>query len=67
MLNVDLFGAEVLGSQGLAQGNLSMADGLIVDHSAGRSVDLTGYRVLPGIIVCTVMVLSVTWPRVAAL
>lgn len=50
MLNVDLVGAEVLGPEGLALRELSMAEGLIVDNSAGRSVDLTGYRVLPGII-----------------
>ncbi len=50
MLNVDLVGAEVLGPEGLALRELSMAEGLIVDNGTGRSVDLTGYRVMPGII-----------------
>lgn len=50
MLNLDFIGAQVLGPDGLAQMTLSIADGLIVDASAGRAVDLTGYRILPGII-----------------
>lgn len=50
MLNLDFTGAQVLGSDGLAQTTLSIADGLIVDAPAGRAVDLTGYRILPGII-----------------
>lgn len=50
MLNLDLTGAEVLGPSGLHRDRLSFADGLIVDAPAGRTVDLSGYLVLPGIV-----------------
>jgi alpha-D-ribose 1-methylphosphonate 5-triphosphate diphosphatase len=50
VLNVDLVGAQVLGPTGLAIRDLAMMDGLIADSSVGRSVDLSGYRILPGII-----------------
>jgi alpha-D-ribose 1-methylphosphonate 5-triphosphate diphosphatase len=50
MPDLDLTGAEVLGPRGLHTGGLSFANGLIVDGSAGRSVDLSGYLVLPGIV-----------------
>lgn len=50
VLNVDLVGAQILGPTGLTTRDLSMMDGLIVDGRVGRRVDLSGYRVLPGII-----------------
>lgn len=50
MLNLDLIGAEVLGPNGLHRDGLSFADGVIVEASVGRSVDLSGYLVLPGIV-----------------
>ncbi len=50
MIDLDLFGAEVLGPEGLHRDGLSFADGRIVDAPVGRSVDLTGYLVLPGIV-----------------
>lgn len=36
--------------EGLHRGTVSIADGVIVDAPVGRSVDLTGYLVMPGII-----------------
>lgn len=50
MLAIDLTGAEVLGADGWDRRDLSMADGRIVDGLVGRGVNLTGYRVLPGIV-----------------
>lgn len=50
MLNVDLIGAQVLGPDRLENRSLSMADGLLIDGSVGRAVDLSGYRILPGIV-----------------
>ena len=50
MIAIDLVGAEVLRPEGLHPAHLSMAEGVIVDKPVGRAVDLTGYRVLPGII-----------------
>ncbi len=50
MLNLDLIGAEVLGPNGLHRDGLSFADGVIVEAPVGRSVDLSGYLVLPGIV-----------------
>lgn len=50
MLNLDVTGAEILGPQGIHCDGLSFADGVIVDGPAGRSVDLSGYLVLPGIV-----------------
>ena len=50
MIEVDLIGAEVLWPGGLGPGVVSLADGVIQGASAGRAVDLSGYRVLPGII-----------------
>lgn len=50
MLSLDITGAEVLGPQGVHRDGLSFADGVIVDAPVGRSVDLDGYLVLPGIV-----------------
>ena len=50
MLQIDLAGAEVLHPGGLSTAPLSLADGVITDVTVGRVVDLSGYRVLPGII-----------------
>ncbi|UWQ92725.1 alpha-D-ribose 1-methylphosphonate 5-triphosphate diphosphatase [Rhodobacteraceae bacterium M382] len=50
-LALDLIGAQVMRPQeGLHRGTVSIADGVIVDAPVGRSVDLTGYLVMPGII-----------------
>ncbi len=50
-LALDFCGAEVLWPDGtLAEGDLSIADGKISDARAGRSVDLSGFRLLPGIV-----------------
>lgn len=50
MLNVDFVGAQVLGPDGLNTRDLSIADGLIADSAAGRKVNLSGYRIFPGIV-----------------
>lgn len=50
MLNLDLTGGQVLGEGGLDQRVLSIADGLVVDAPQQRSIDLSGYLVLPGIV-----------------
>tara|TARA_R110002124_G_scaffold9643_17_gene49726 strand:+ start:405 stop:1511 length:1107 start_codon:yes stop_codon:yes gene_type:complete len=39
-----------LGPQGFHRDGLSLAEGLIADAPVGRSVDLSGFRVLPGIV-----------------
>ncbi|MDU9005683.1 alpha-D-ribose 1-methylphosphonate 5-triphosphate diphosphatase [Sedimentitalea todarodis] len=49
-LALDLIGAEVLFPDGIRQGRLSFADGVITADPVGRSVDLDGFLVLPGII-----------------
>ena len=50
MLNLDLVGAEVLRDGRLDREPLSVRDGLIVDATQDRQVDLTGFRILPGIV-----------------
>jgi alpha-D-ribose 1-methylphosphonate 5-triphosphate diphosphatase len=50
MLAIDLVGGSVLHPEGLSHAPLSIADGVVVTARTGRAVDLTGYRVLPGII-----------------
>lgn len=50
MPNLDLTGAEVLGPRGLHRETLTFAEGLVADAPVGRAVDLSGYRVLPGIV-----------------
>lgn len=50
MLRIDLVGAEVLHPDGLSLAPLSLEDGQITAFRAGRQVDLSGYRVLPGIV-----------------
>ncbi|MBY5931678.1 alpha-D-ribose 1-methylphosphonate 5-triphosphate diphosphatase [Tateyamaria omphalii] len=50
MIEIDLTGAEVLLPSGLEITALSIADGRVADAPVGRAVDLTGYRILPGII-----------------
>lgn len=51
-LELTFDGAEVLRPEGLQQGRLSISDGLISngDGIAGRRIDLSGYRILPGIV-----------------
>jgi alpha-D-ribose 1-methylphosphonate 5-triphosphate diphosphatase len=50
MLKIELVGAQVLHPDGFSDAPLSLAEGVIADYAAGRVVDMTGYRVLPGII-----------------
>ncbi|MBW4962035.1 alpha-D-ribose 1-methylphosphonate 5-triphosphate diphosphatase [Sulfitobacter sp. CW3] len=50
MLNLDLTGGQILGEGGLVPRVLSIADGLVVDVRQQRSVDLSGYMILPGIV-----------------
>lgn len=49
-LSLDFIGAEVLRPTGLVPERLSIAEGVIVAETAGRRVDLSGYRILPGIV-----------------
>lgn len=50
-LALDLEGAEVLlPGAGLVRTRISLAEGVITSHSAGRSIDLNGYRIVPGIV-----------------
>lgn len=50
MLAIDLVGAEVLRPEGLERATLSVAGGMITQAPRQRRVDVTGYRVLPGIV-----------------
>ncbi len=50
MPNLDLMNAEVLHPEGLSRAPLSFAEGVINDRPVGRSVDMTGFQVLPGIV-----------------
>lgn len=49
-LALTLTGAEVLGRDGLTRAPLSMAGGVIIEAPQPRQVDLSGFRVLPGIV-----------------
>jgi alpha-D-ribose 1-methylphosphonate 5-triphosphate diphosphatase len=49
-LALTLTGAAVLRPDGLDDAPLSLVDGVIVDAPQARRVDLTGFRVLPGIV-----------------
>ncbi|NOE36032.1 MULTISPECIES: alpha-D-ribose 1-methylphosphonate 5-triphosphate diphosphatase [unclassified Ruegeria] len=50
-LELTLTGADVLlPGQGVSRADLTIADGVVQVEPAGRSVDLSGYLVLPGII-----------------
>lgn len=49
MIRAEFTGADVLGATGLERRPLSIDDGLIVD-SAAPQVDLSGFRILPGMI-----------------
>lgn len=50
MPNLDLIGAQVLRPDGLCNGPLSFADGVLVKDTVGRPVDLQGFIILPGIV-----------------
>ncbi|WP_257884039.1 alpha-D-ribose 1-methylphosphonate 5-triphosphate diphosphatase [Roseobacter insulae] len=50
MVNLDFKGATVLGPEGLAEAELFVAGGMIVDGPTGRTVSLPGYLLLPGIV-----------------
>lgn len=45
-----LRGADVLRPEGLAVGDLCLAEGCIAEDGNGREVDLSGFRVLPGLV-----------------
>lgn len=49
-IEVTLTGARVLRASGWDDGPLGIANGCICDKAMGRSVDLSGYDVLPGIV-----------------
>ena len=49
-LKVDLEGATILRPEGFSDEPLYVSDGLISETATGRTVNLEGYRVLPGII-----------------
>lgn len=49
-LALTLTGADVLRPDGMDRGPLSLAEGVITDAPQPRVVDLTGFRVLPGIV-----------------
>jgi alpha-D-ribose 1-methylphosphonate 5-triphosphate diphosphatase len=49
-LALTLTGAAVLRPDGLDDAPLSLAEGVIVDAPQARRVDLTGFRILPGIV-----------------
>ncbi|OZB14562.1 MAG: alpha-D-ribose 1-methylphosphonate 5-triphosphate diphosphatase, partial [Rhodobacterales bacterium 34-62-10] len=49
-LALTLTGADVLRPGGMDDAPLSLADGVIVDDPQARVVDLTGFRILPGIV-----------------
>lgn len=49
-MQLTLTGAEVLRPEGLQVSPLAMHDGLLVADPVGRHVDLSGYRILPGIV-----------------
>ncbi|MGP6087739.1 alpha-D-ribose 1-methylphosphonate 5-triphosphate diphosphatase [Antarctobacter jejuensis] len=49
-IDLDLQGARVMRPGGWDSGALSLAGGVIVDGTAGRAVDLSGYDLLPGIV-----------------
>jgi len=50
VLELVLSGAELLLPDGLARADLGIADGILTGTGAGRRVDLSGFRVLPGIV-----------------
>jgi len=50
MLTTDLVGGSVLHPTGISTAPLFLADGLIAQTTTGRRIDLSGYRVLPGIV-----------------
>ena len=50
MADLELTGARVLRPDGLSDDPLCISGGRIQDRSEGRSVDLSGYTVLPGIV-----------------
>jgi len=50
MTDLLLQGAQVLWPDGLAEGDLAVSGGMFASGSHGRSVDLSGFRILPGIV-----------------
>ncbi|WP_412565353.1 alpha-D-ribose 1-methylphosphonate 5-triphosphate diphosphatase [Thalassobius sp. MITS945101] len=50
MLDLTFTGAEVLRPEGLSNAPLALSEGRVVEHTVGRTVDLSGFRVLPGIV-----------------
>lgn len=48
--DVTFTGAEVLRPEGFHQDKLTVSEGVFADHADNRQVDLSGYRVLPGIV-----------------
>ena len=57
-LDLRLTGAKVLTSGGLAEAPLRMGGGLIAPDAPGREVGLSGFMVLPGLVVLAAVGLS---------
>lgn len=49
-LSLDLVNADVLRPEGIVRERLSIAEGVVVTDPVGRTVDLSGFLVLPGIV-----------------
>ncbi|WP_137699857.1 alpha-D-ribose 1-methylphosphonate 5-triphosphate diphosphatase [Marimonas lutisalis] len=49
-LSLRLTGAQVLWPEGMGEGDLALAAGVIAPQADARAVDLSGYTVLPGIV-----------------
>ena len=50
MIDAEFVGGAVLDPDGLEQRTLRVCDGVLVDCGAKRQIDVTGYRLMPGII-----------------
>ncbi|MFK7877914.1 MAG: alpha-D-ribose 1-methylphosphonate 5-triphosphate diphosphatase [Paracoccaceae bacterium] len=50
MLNAEFVGADTLTEQGFENTPLAISDGLIVAQSLPRQVDVTGFKLLPGLV-----------------
>lgn len=50
MPDLTFTGAEVLRPDGLCDGPLALSEGRIAEGASGRMVDLSGFRILPGIV-----------------
>ncbi|MEP4196731.1 MAG: alpha-D-ribose 1-methylphosphonate 5-triphosphate diphosphatase [Aliishimia sp.] len=49
-MNVEFVGADVLGEVGFENRPLAIVDGILRDDFSGKQVDLSGFKILPGLI-----------------